>query len=152
MDIPDPQAGLVIRYSFLWSDQARQGVLEGSKDRPCAIILVVQGQDGEADRVSVLPVTHSPPAAEPNVTHLRLTEAECRAAGLDGRPHWVVLTELNRFTWPGYDLRAVPGTGSCVHGRLPAQSYRRIVAAFLALDEALKGGPAAVRQAIERDM
>lgn len=112
MLVPEPDAGLVIRYSFLWSHEARQGAAEGSKDRPCAIILVAQEPGGGDRRVSVLPVTHSPPVAGNAATHLKLSSAECRAAGLDDGEHWVVLAELNRFSWPGYDLRPVPGTDS----------------------------------------
>ena len=37
--------------------------------------------------------------------------ARVRAAlGLDDHPQWLRLDELNRFTWPGYDLRPVPGS------------------------------------------
>ena len=39
MSLPDPKPGLVIRYSFLWSHERDRGAIEGSKDRPCAIVL-----------------------------------------------------------------------------------------------------------------
>lgn len=151
MLIPEPEPGLVIRYSFLWSHEAQQRAIEGSKDRPCAIILVVQTPGAETRRVSVLPITHTPPLAADAITHLKLTPAECKRAGLDGAEHWVVLAELNRFSWPGHDLRPVPGTQSCVHGSLPQASYRRIVSAFLAFDDAVKQGRSADRHTTQRD-
>ncbi len=50
--------------------------------------------------------------------------------GLDEARSWIVLTESNRFTWPGLDLRAVDSeTG--YYGALPAlfaEVKRRLVA------------------------
>jgi hypothetical protein len=57
---PVPRPGLVIRYSYLWESEAREGREEGVKDRPCAIILVVL-REGRHPVVRVLPVTHAPP-------------------------------------------------------------------------------------------
>jgi hypothetical protein len=34
MPLTEPVAGLVIRYSFLWTHEAKAGSEEGSKDRP----------------------------------------------------------------------------------------------------------------------
>lgn len=39
MGLPAPVPGLVIRYSYLWLEEHRQGREEGVKDRPCAIVL-----------------------------------------------------------------------------------------------------------------
>jgi hypothetical protein len=46
VSLPIPQPGLVIRYSYLWSAEAQAGKEEGTKDRPCAIILVFAGEQG----------------------------------------------------------------------------------------------------------
>ncbi len=50
MSYPTPVPGLVIRFSFLWSTEAKSGVEEGRKDRPCAIVVAVpkakQGKRG----------------------------------------------------------------------------------------------------------
>jgi hypothetical protein len=37
--LPEPEPGLVIRYSNLWLREHREGREEGTKDRPCAIVL-----------------------------------------------------------------------------------------------------------------
>jgi hypothetical protein len=58
---PEPYAGLVIRYSYLWKREQQEGREEGLKDRPCAVVLVVTDEDGERE-VLVLPITHTPPA------------------------------------------------------------------------------------------
>ena len=39
---PEPRVGLVVSYSYLWSEEAEQGLVEGKKDRPCAIILAIE--------------------------------------------------------------------------------------------------------------
>jgi hypothetical protein len=61
---PAPRPGLVIRYSYLWNREARAGQDEGSKDRPCAVLLAVDR--GEETEVYVLPITQSPPLAAPS--------------------------------------------------------------------------------------
>ena len=58
MSWPEPRPGLLIRYSYLWEREAREGREEGVKDRPCAIVLVLL-REGEHPIVRVLPVTHS---------------------------------------------------------------------------------------------
>ena len=59
MSWPVPRPGLVIRYAYLWRREARAGREEGSKDRPCAVVLAHKDQEGET-RVYVLPVTPLP--------------------------------------------------------------------------------------------
>jgi len=55
MEFPQPEIGLVISYSYLWSDEAEAGHVEGRKNRPCAIVLVVQQVEGKAPVVTVVP-------------------------------------------------------------------------------------------------
>lgn len=101
-----PQAGLVIHYSYLWHDEARRGQEEGVKDRPCVIFRTQKSPD---DRllVSVFPITHTP---QDEASKAVAIPAKTRARlGLDAQPSWVVTTECNRFTWPGFDLRPLPG-------------------------------------------
>jgi hypothetical protein len=99
---------MVIRYSYLWRDEARRGREEGTKDRPCAVVLTTR-IEGSQLRVHVAPVTHSPPADPsqgleiPASTKLRL--------GLDAARSWILTCELNIFTWPGYDLRWIGKAG-----------------------------------------
>ena len=118
MPLPEPVPGLVIRYSYLWADEHERGQEEGVKDRPCAIILVTTDEEGEK-LVTVLPVTHAP-ASDPALA-VEIPPATKRRLGLDEARSWVVLTEANRFRWPGPDLRpAVPGDSATVaYGPLP---------------------------------
>jgi hypothetical protein len=128
--LPDPFPGLVLHYSYLWSSQRQRGLEEGTKHRPCVIVLAAL-QDGGDTVVTVVPVTHALPddAAEaveiPPVTKRRL--------GLDETPSWVVVSEANRFHWPGFDLRPVPGQGAGKYdyGVLPPRLFRQVRDAFL---------------------
>jgi hypothetical protein len=133
--LPFPEPGLVIRYADLWFSDYAQGQDEGDKDRPCAIILTTVN---EADQtvVAVLPVTHTPPRQEDDAVELPLLVK--RRLGLDDARSWVVVTELNRFVWPGPDLRPVPLTeaGRFDYGVLPPGLCRRIRERFLAAAQA----------------
>jgi hypothetical protein len=115
---PQPRPGLVIRYSYLWEREAREGREEGTKDRPCAIVLVVL-REGAHPIVRVLPVTHAPPSDPGDA--LEIPSITKRRLGLDSERSWVILTEANDFIWPGPDLRpAVNGDPSSItYGMLP---------------------------------
>jgi hypothetical protein len=121
---------LVIRYAYLWRREAEEGLEEGAKDRPCAIILAVETQVDDT-LVYVLPITHTQPRlAEdglelPQVTKLRLR--------LDSDRSWIMLTEANIFAWPGPDLRLVEGQGprSIAYGMLPPKLMAVVRERFL---------------------
>jgi hypothetical protein len=118
VSLPVPKPGLVIRYAYLWEAEAREGREEGSKDRPCAIVLVVL-RGGNHPIVRVLPVTHSPPGDAADA--LEIPAATKERLGLDSQRSWVVLSEANDFIWPGPDLRPVPGSdpSTVAYGFLP---------------------------------
>jgi hypothetical protein len=137
--LPKPEPGLVVRYAFLWRAEAARGQEEGLKDRPCAVVLTTRNEDGD-EVVMVLPITHTPPldpelAVEiPAVTKQRL--------GLDDDRSWIVLTDANRFIWPGPDLRPVrPGDPSTVaYGYLPRALFHAVRDKFVrALQRRLAG-------------
>lgn len=103
MALPEPAPGLVISYSYLWHDQHLAGAEEGRKARPCAIVVATADEDGDT-RVYVAPITHSRPD-DPHA--VELSPAVKLRLGLDDTPSWIVTSELNRFIWPGYDLRPI---------------------------------------------
>jgi hypothetical protein len=128
MPLPDPQLGLVISYAYLWRRGHKTGQREGRKDRPCVIVLAVdQGAAGKV--VTVVPVTHAEPKDASVAYELPL--AVKRHLGLDSQRSWVMLDEGNRFFWPGFDLRLVPGSnGRYDYGYLPPRLFAAIVARF----------------------
>ena len=63
MVVPRPQPGQVIRYAYLWWDEARTGRKEGTRDRPCSIVLTRIITVGRT-LTYVLPIMHTPPLEE----------------------------------------------------------------------------------------
>ena len=125
MSLPDPVPGLVIGYAYLWHEEARRGEEEGRKDRPCVIVLsVVPDESGAV--VTVAPVTRSPPV-DPAAA-VELPAETKRRLGLDDARSWIVVGEVNRFRWPGPDLRPIPGSDPprFDYGLLPARLFRRV--------------------------
>ena len=137
MTLPKPEPGLVIRYSYLWLREHRQGREEGTKDRPCAIVLASREASGQT-QVLVLPVTHNAPD-NPAVA-LELPGAVKKHLGLDSERSWVVLSESNLFDWPGPDLRRIGDrdNGSIAYGFLPPRLFAELRRRFLALEAAAR--------------
>ena len=133
MPFPKPLPAQVIRYSYLWNSEYLRGQEEGVKDRPCAIVLLLQSEDGD-DIVTVLPITHTPPAKSEAELAIEIPPDTKRRLGLDDDRSWIVLTEANRFAWPGPDLRmARDGDSSSVLcGMLPEHLFERVRKTFLA--------------------
>ena len=144
MSFPIPKPGLVIRYSFLWSNEAKTAT-EGIKDRPCAIVVAVRRDpNGEIDTV-VAPITHRAP--EDPTASIEIPATTCKSLGLDSGRHWLRLDELNRFAWPGFDLRPIPAKpGRYDYGMLPPKLFRQL------RDGILKRQKARAGRVISRDV
>ena len=130
MAFPAPVPGLIIRYSYLWASEYARGKEEGVKDRPCAIVLTT-AIEGDQTVVTVLPVTHSAPADVRLA--VEIPYATKRRLGLDDARSWVVLTEANRFIWPGPDPRPLRSgdSSSVAHGLLPYALFEDIRLKFI---------------------
>ena len=118
MSFPAPRPGLVIRYSFLWSQEADAGADEAAKERPCAIVVAAPRDQNGDIRAIVAPITHSPP--DDPLDSIEIPPDVCRLLNFDSGRHWLRLDELNRFAWPGHDLRPIPQRpGQYAYGVLP---------------------------------
>lgn len=130
MTLPTPEAGLVIGYSYLWKREALAGLEEGRKDRPCAIVLATYQPTHGRHQVIVAPISHQPPADV--ALALEIPHRVKQALGLDWARSWVHF-EVNRFLWPGPDLRSISRSepNRFAYGFLPprmlAQAVKRIV-------------------------
>ncbi len=139
MKFPEPQLGLVVSYSFLWSHEHERGLEEGRKDRPCVIIVAInRGQAGQTI-VRVAPITHSPPDAA--AVAEEVPTGVKRHLGLDDERSWVVLDEFNEFVWPGFDLRPVPGRGRIDYGHFPPKLVASLLEKARAVWRAGHGKP-----------
>jgi hypothetical protein len=114
----------VISYAYLWADRAERGHENAEKSRPCAIILSTADAAG-ATSVMVLPITHTPP--RPSNSGIEIPAVTRKRLGLDEVPCWVIIRELNRFLWPGPDLRPIRGsTDTFAYGLLPPRFFKTV--------------------------
>jgi hypothetical protein len=125
VSFPAPRPGLVIRYSFLWSHEADAGAEEAAKERPCAIVVATPRDQNGDIRTVVVPITHAPP--DDPLDSIEIPPQVCRFLGLDDGRHWLRLDELNRFAWPGYDLRPIPRRPrQYAYGMLPLDLFEAL--------------------------
>ncbi len=109
------------------------------KDRPCAVIMIVTDKD-DNQMVTVLPVTHSLPSDPSQAVEIPYATKE--RLGLDAERSWVVMTEANRFIWPGPDIRMrrTGDAASVAYGLLPRALLKEIAKRFAdAIEEQLAG-------------
>ena len=120
-----PFPGLIVRYAFLWSDEAHAGRTEARKDRPCVVVLAVQREADHRIRVRVVPITHAPHRPDRAV---EVPQKVKRHLGLDADASWIVLDEANEFVWPGVDLRPISRTkpGVWTYGVLPRELFEAL--------------------------
>jgi hypothetical protein len=127
--LPKPEIGLVVHYSYLWANEHAGGAEEGIKNRPCAIVAATRSVEGRIV-ATVFPITHTPPSDPRDAVELpaRLK----RHLGLDGERSWVVVTEFNRFVWPGVDLQPRPGVTPrrYDYGVIPGKFMARVIEVF----------------------
>ncbi len=96
MKKPDPVQGLVIRYDYLWRDEADRGRQEGSKERPCAIVVARTGEGDDA-RVWLAPITHTQPMNTKGA--VEIPSKVKQHLGLDDDRSWIIAGELNSVAW-----------------------------------------------------
>src|SRR5688500_8167274 len=106
--IPEPAD--VISYAYLWAREAAEGQEEGLKDRPVVVMVVARIEVLGRTQLLVAPITHVEP--ERSDEGVGIPPSVKKHLGLDRERSWIVLTEVNRFYWPGPDIRPVPGSES----------------------------------------
>ena len=141
MALPSPEPGLVVRYDYLWAQDARAGREQG-KDRPACLVATVDSPV-RPRYVVLLPITHTAPAGE--TIGIEIPAKVRRAIGLDDAPCWVIVSEHNVDVWPNPGLSPVPGErGQFSYGFLPPGLFAKVRTGFLELAKA-KRSPAVRR-------
>lgn len=117
---------MVISYAYLWRHEHDQGRDSGAKARPA--VIVVTAKDTEGDTIVIVaPITHSAPNRPEDA--IEIPPATKARLGLDSERSWVVVSEVNRFVWPGPDLAPVPGSPRRFdYGFLPPRLFKQITA------------------------
>jgi hypothetical protein len=134
------RVGWIFRYAYLWDWQHREGRGEGDKDRPCLVLAIVTTTEVGEPVVRVLPITHTPPSNAADA--IEIPAAVKARLRLDDERSWIVLTESNRFVWPGPDLRGLD-TDTGYFGQLPPALFADVKRRFVAIarGEARAGAP-----------
>ncbi len=115
---------MVISYAYLWRGEHEQGHEDGAKNCPAVIVLAAKDHEGDTI-VIVAPITHSAPSNPEDA--IEIPTATRSRLGLDGEHSWVVVSEVNRFFWPGPDLAPVPGDPRRFdYGFLPPRFFKKI--------------------------
>jgi hypothetical protein len=82
------------------------------KDRPAVVVLATTVRE-EAVEIVVAPVTTQPPRS--NESSVEMPAVVKAHLGLDDQRCWIITSEVNRFIWPGPDIRPINGR----EGRTP---------------------------------
>ncbi len=124
MKKPEPEPGLVIRYDYLWRDEAERGRRDGSKDRPCAIVVARRDANGGEPLVLLAPITHSPPRNTESA--IEIPPRVKQHLGLDEARSWIVTGELNSVAWSDAGIVPVNRT-QWAYGFLPPKLAKMLV-------------------------
>jgi len=93
------------------------------EDRPAVVVLARVVRENFTE-IIVAPITHSPPRE-----HGAAIEVPPRVKahlGLDDQRSWIVVTELNRFMWPGPDIRPAKGRDTPLYGAIPGKLFEQV--------------------------
>ncbi len=128
----EPKPGLIVRYDYVWGQDAPTGQ-EYGKDRPVCLLAAFEAPDRRT-YVALLPITHTPPNSPDKAVEI---PAEVkRQLGLDDAPSWIVVSDRNLDLWPTAGLSPLPGKpGRFAYGMLPPSLLDKVRSKFIALAE-----------------
>jgi hypothetical protein len=130
MSLPKPEAGLVVRYNYLWREDGKAG-RTNAKTRPACILLAMP----DAAQIVLVPITHTRPAK--GTAAIEIPTRVKEHLGLDAERSWVIVDECNVDAWPSPDLSPIPGTrGRYAYGFVPPGFYEQIKQLFVKTVEA----------------
>ena len=112
-----PKRGDIFTYCYLFTHEADKGIVEGRKDRPIMVIAV----DGDDYLVAAITTK-----GERNPNAIAIPSEVAAITKLDPGSA-IVVSELNNFTWPGYDIRPLAKQTSYVTGTMPPRFFAHIL-------------------------
>jgi hypothetical protein len=87
-------------------------------------VVVARIEEAAGPLILVAPVTHKAP--DKSMDAIEIPTNVKKQLGLDKDRSWIVVTELNRFIWPGPDIRPVPETGAPLYDAVPDWLFERV--------------------------
>jgi hypothetical protein len=76
----------------------------------------------------VAPITHTEP--EDLSVAVEISAADAAVLGLDTETSWVIVDDLNYFTWIGYDVLENPATGTYEYRYLAPDLFNQLTEKF----------------------
>lgn len=103
-------------------------------------MLASQEENGDT-LVTIVPITHTPPSNSEEAIEIPIKTK--KRLGLDSERSWIIVSEVNRFIWPGPDLRPIPRNqpGRYDYGVLPPRLFRQVKEKLLRLAKHRKINP-----------
>lgn len=130
MPLPAPKPGLVIRYDYVWANEALAGRDQG-KERP-ACLIAASDPTASPRFVVILAITHTQP--DQDTVGIEIPAKVKQAIGLDDAPSWIIVSEYNVDEWPNGGLSPIPGrAGVFGYGFIPPGLFAQVRAKFLEL-------------------
>ena len=137
MALPDPRPGLIIRYDYLWTNEAAAGRDQG-KERPACLVAAMDSASSPRF-VVILPITHSRP--DKDTVGVEIPPRVREVLGLDDAPCWIIVSEHNVDEWPNAGLAPLPGRpGIFSYGFIPPRLFADVKTKFLELYEKGRSG------------
>ena len=129
------QPGNVIKYDYLWGVEVESGRSVGLKDRPCAVVLMLDTKEDDGSgyqKVYIAAITHTAPADDFKTTGIKIPKRVTEYLDLDDQPHWIITSELNAFDLhvDKIPLGLVPvAAEQYIYGSLPDALYLELFTA-----------------------
>lgn len=93
------------------------------------MVVVARIEAAAGPLILVAPVAHTAPEKANDAVEIPANVK--KQLGLDEDRSWIVVTELNRFIWPGPDVRPAPETGAPFYDALPDWLFERVRSGIL---------------------
>jgi hypothetical protein len=131
MKTPDPFPGLVIGYSYLWHHDYKLERDFSEKPATHGVVLSVEEEVGDK-LVIVAALTD---IKRRDTEGIELPEATRIRLGLPSPQYWIIISEVNRFVWPGPDLRSVSALTENGLSAIPPALFETVKSAMRALSK-----------------
>ena len=112
-----PKRAEILHYCYLFAHEADKSRTEGAKDRPILVI------NTDGNRYIVAAITTK---GERNPDAIAIPENVARAANIAPGSS-VVVSEVNVFDWPGFDIRPFTSKAGWVFGRMTPGFFNKII-------------------------
>jgi hypothetical protein len=129
--LPGPRIGSLIWFQYLWSRDADAGEKFGRKLRRCLVLNKVERSPGGPVTVIVAPITHRRPVD--SFTSIEISATDAAALRLDSDVSWIIVDDINYFTWIGPDVELDPSSGTYEAGFIAPVLFQSVIEKFAEL-------------------